>query len=165
MMENRYIFELSEVQHLHNAVNIALKHGGNFLVNKIYPNGPIMREENLDYVHKATWGLYSAGVDKQIIWQIIDWIHKKALQPNGDFFFPNEEPEYKIRQRVYRPLNFLKIAALIGHPIIKEKKVIERIFQYQHKSGGAFNYIGEDPHKIEEQLSIGCLDTSFLDIL
>jgi len=160
-VESEHRFRISEVQHLHNSIKTSLQQGGNFLVSTVHPNGPIMREENLDYVHKASWGMYATGVDKRIIWKILDWVQKKALHPNGDFYFPTEEPEYRIMQRAYRPLTFLKVAAWIGHPLAKDKRVIERILQYQHKSGGVFHYIGEDPRNAEEQPTIGCLDTSF----
>ena len=160
-MESDLEFEVSEVQHIHDAVKVSLQQGGNYLVSMMAPNGPILQEENLDYVHKVSWGMYSTGVDRRIIWKILDWIQKKALQPTGDFYFPSEGYEYQIMQRAYRPLNFLKIAAWVGHPLIRDKTVIARILQYQHKSGGVFNYIGEDPQRIEEQPTIGCLDTTF----
>jgi len=120
-----------------------------------------MRERSLEYVHKSCWGLYAAGVDREIICELLDWIVKNALKPNGDFFFEEENPYYRNLQRVYRPTIFLRIAALIGHPIAENRLVINRILQYQHKSGGVFNYIGEDPEKVEEQPYIGSLNTSF----
>ncbi|MEM4649886.1 MAG: hypothetical protein QXP78_04390, partial [Candidatus Bathyarchaeia archaeon] len=98
---------------------------------------------------------------QSLIIKILDWVKLNALQPNGDFYFPEEEYEYKNMQRAYRPLTFLKVAAWLNHPLSKDPLVISRILQYQHETGGVFNYIGEDPKIIEEQPTIGCLNTSF----
>lgn len=150
-----------EIEHLLNAIKVSIQQGGNFLVRRCNPYGPIMRERNLDYIHKATWGMYSAGVRHSLIAKLIDWAIENALQPNGDLFFPEEGDEYKIMQRLYRPLNFGRIAVYIGHPMLKNELILNRIMQYQHRSGGVFNYIGEDPKKIEEQPAIGPLNTTF----
>jgi hypothetical protein len=64
-------------------------------------------------------------------------------------------------QRVYRPLTFGKVAAWLGHSLISNELVLNRLMQYQHESGGVFNYIGDDPDEIEEQPTIGTLNTSF----
>jgi hypothetical protein len=120
-----------------------------------------MKERSLEYIHKSCWGLYAAGVYRGIIRRILDWVAKNALRPNGDFYFDEEESNYKVLQRVYRPLTFLKVAAWINHPLVKSKQVIRRILQYQHRSGGVFHYIGEDPDSIEEQPYMGTLNTSF----
>jgi len=152
---------ISDMEHLLNAIRVSMQHGGSFLVNRRAPNGPIMREQNLSYIHKATWGMYAAGVEHSIIAQLLDWARDNALQPNGDFYFPDELPEYNVMQRVYRPLTFGKVAAWIDHPLIKDEKILKRLLQYQHESGGVFNYIGDDPDHIEEQPTIGTLNTSF----
>jgi len=120
-----------------------------------------MRERSLEYIHKSCWGLYASDVDHRIIAQILDWVAQNALKPNGDFYFDEEDPSYKNLQRVYRPLTFLKVAAWISHPLARNKIVINRILQYQHRSGGVFHYIGEDPDDVEEQPHIGSLNTSF----
>ena len=150
-----------DVEHLLGAIRVCIQHGGSFLVSRLAPNGPIMRERNLDYIHKSTWGTYSTGVNHSIIARILDWTMENALQPNGDFYFPEERPEYKVSQRLYRPLNFGRIAVYIDHPMMKNELVLKRMMQYQHKSGGVFNYIGDDPAKVEEQPSMGALNTSF----
>ena len=156
-LENR----ISNMEHLLNAIRISVQHGGNFLVNRCAPNGPIMREPNLSYVHKASWGMYAARVEHGIIAQLLDWARDNALQPSGDFYIPGEGPEYKDMQRVYRPLTFGKVAVWIDHPLIRDELVLKRILQYQHESGGVFNYIGDDPDDIQEQPTIGTLNTSF----
>ncbi len=152
---------IRDAEHLLAAVRVSIQQGGSFLVRRRTPNGPIMRVRNLDYVHKACWGLYAAGVEHKVIAEILDWTEENSLKPNGDFYFDEEGPEYKIMQRAYRPLTFLKVAAWINHPLARNEMVINRILQYQHRSGGVFNYIGEDPDRVEEQPSIGCLNTSF----
>jgi hypothetical protein len=65
-------------------------------------------------------------------------------------------------QRVYRPLTFGKVAAWIGHPVIRKPRVLKRILQYQHQpSGGAFAYLGDDPEHPELPPTIGSLNTTF----
>jgi len=156
-MEHR----VPEIRHILQAIGVSLQQGAHFLVGRLAPNGPIMREPNLSYVHKASWGMYAAGVDHRLIWKLIDWARDKGLRPNGDFYIEGEGPEYRVTQRVYRPLTFGKVAVWIGHPICKDDAVLRRLLQYQHASGGVFNYIGEDPACVEEQPSMGSLNTSF----
>jgi len=119
-----------------------------------------MREPNLSYIHKAAWGMYAAGVDHALIGRLLDWAWAHALHPHGDFYCPGEGPEYKDSQRAYRPLTFGKVAAWIGHPLIRDERVISRLLQYQHASGGCFNYIGDGP-QVEERPTLGTLNTSF----
>ncbi|MBO3804117.1 MAG: hypothetical protein JTT11_09695 [Candidatus Brockarchaeota archaeon] len=152
---------VGELRHLIQAIGVSMLQGGNFLLHRLAPNGPIMREPNLSYVHKASWGLYAAGADREVVWRLIDWAKEKGLRPNKDFYIDGEGPEYKITQRAYRPLTFGKVAAWIGHPLFEDREVLNRMLQYQHSSGGVFNYIGEDPGKVEEQATIGSLNTTF----
>ncbi|MGQ9576671.1 MAG: hypothetical protein ACUVUC_15290 [Thermoguttaceae bacterium] len=154
-------WRISEPAELLRAVRLALLEGGRFLLSRIAPNGPILRERNLSYVHKASWGMYAAGVDHQTIGRLLDWAQREALRPNGDFFFPEEGPEYKDMQRVYRPLTFGKVAAWIGHPVIRLPQVLERILQYQDSSGGVFHWIGDDPKRPERPATLGSLNTTF----
>lgn len=161
MGEENLNFKIREIEYLLSAINVSIQKGGNFLLNRRAPYGPIMRERNLDYIHKATWGMYASGVDHDIIAQLIDWAIDNALQPNGDIYFHSEGPEYRVLQRLYRPLNFGKVAAWIGHPMMKNELILNRILQYQHTSGGVFHYIGDDPEKVEVQPTIGSLNTTF----
>lgn len=148
-------------EHLLGAMRIALQQGGQFLVSRIAPGGPILKDRNLSYVHKSSWGMCAAGVEHRTIARLLDWARQEALQPSGDFYFPDEPPEYKDYQRVYRPLNFCKVAAWIDHPLARDRQVLGRILQYQHNSGGVFHYIGDDPGRVEEQPTLGTLDTTF----
>ena len=153
---------ISHPAHLLEAIKLSMSQGGNFLKSRVAPTGPIAREPNVNYIHKASWGMYASGVDHETIAILLDWVEQKALRENGDFFF-NEEPSvYKDMQRLYRPLTFGKVAAWIGHPVIEKPVVIDRILQYQHHpSGGVFNYIGNDPKNVEQQATIGPLNTTF----
>lgn len=155
-------WRISDPRHLLGAMRISLAEGGRFLTGRIAPLGPILREPSLSYVHKVSWGMYAAGVDHAIIARLLDWVQENALRENGDFYLPGEPREYKDFQRVYRPLCFGKVAAWIGHPVVRQPKVIDRILQYQHApSGGVFHYIGEDPASPEEPETIGSLNTTF----
>ncbi len=152
---------VADPAHLLRALRIALVRGGNFLVGRMAPIGPILKERNVSYVHKTSWGMYSAGIDHAVIARLLDWARDEALRPQGDFYFPEEGPEYQHYQRLYRPLNFLRIAVWIGHPLAENQQVIDRVLQYQHASGGVFHYIGDDPDQPELPPTIGVLNTTF----
>ncbi|MBN2476447.1 MAG: hypothetical protein JXB62_17670 [Pirellulales bacterium] len=155
-------WRITDPAHLLSAMRISLVQGGQFLAGRIAPDGPILRERNVSYVHKATWGMHAAGIEHGTISRLLDWVGENALQDNGDFYFAEELPEYKDFQRVYRPLNFCKVAAWIDHPLAREQRVIDRILQYQHEpSGGVFHYIGDDPQRAEQPATIGTLTTTF----
>ena len=155
-------WRITDPAHLLSAMRIALRQGGEYLAGRIDPNGPILRDRCVSYMHKASWGMYAAGVDHDVIARMLDWAGEEALRENGDFYFPEEGPEYKDSQRIYRPLTFGKVAAWIDHPLIRQQRVLDRILQYQHEpSGGCFHYIGDDPANIEEQPIIGALNTTF----
>ena len=155
-------WRITDPDHLLGAMRVSLSQGGQFLVGRIAPYGPILRERNVSYIHKASWGMYAAGVDHGTIARLLDWAGEVALQPNGDFYFPEERREYQEYQRVYRPLTFGKVAAWIDHPLIRKQQVLDRILQYQHQaSGGCFHFIGNDPQHVEEQATIGTLNTTF----
>ena len=155
-------WRITDPSHLLGATRISLAEGGRFLAGRVAPFGPIAGERNVSYNHKVSWGMFASGVDHGTIARVLDWLEKEALRPNGDFYFPEERPEYKDLQRVYRPMTFGKVAAWIGHPVIKKPLVLDRILQYQHSSGGCFHHIGDDPKKVEQQSTIGTLNTSFL---
>lgn len=154
-------WRICDPEHLLPALRVSLCEGGRFLVSRVAPGGPICREPLLSYMHKASWGMYAAGVEHGIIARLLDWAQRYALRENGDFYFLHEPPEYKDMQRVYRVLTFGKVAAWIGHPVIRLPQVLDRILQYQHRSGGVFAYIGEDPHRLQAQPTLGVLNTTF----
>ena len=155
-------WRITDPAHLLGSLRVSLCEGGRFLTGRITPDGPILDVRNVSYVHKSTWGMYSAGVDHGTIARLLDWARDEALRENGDFFFPEEGPEYKDYQRVYRPLNFLRIAAWIGHPLARDARVIDRVMQYRHEpSGGVFHFIGDDAQNPDPPESFGTLNTTF----
>ena len=155
-------WRISDPLHLLGAMRLSLQEGGRFLTSQIAPNGPILREPNLSYVHKASWGMYAAGVDHDTIARLLDWIQTEALRENGDFYVPGERPEYKDMQRVYRTTIFGKVAVWIDHPVIRQPRVVDRILQYQHQpSGGVFHCIGDDPARLQPPATMGTLNTTF----
>ena len=155
-------WRITDPAHLLGAMRVSLCQGGAFLAGRIDPYGPICRERNLSYMAKAAWGMHAAGVEQDTVARLLDWAEKEALRENGDFYFPEEEPEYKDLQRVYRPMTLGKVAAWIGHPVIRRQQVLDRILQYQHRpSGGCFHYIGDHPGNPELPATIGTLNTTF----
>ncbi len=155
-------WRITDPAHLLGALRVSLCEGGRFLVGRMAPGGPILQQRNVSFVHKASWGMHAAGVDHQTIARLLDWAGDEALQENGDFYFPEEGPEYKDLQRVYRPLNFCKVAAWIDHPLAQQSPVVDRILQYQHEpSGGVFHYIGDDPKRPDWPPAMGTLNTTF----
>ena len=155
-------WRITDPEHLLGAMRVSLCQGGEFLVGRIDPNGPILRDRSVSYVHKSSWGMYAAGIDHETIARLLDWAGSEALRDNGDFYFPEEDRRYKENQRVYRPLTFGKVAAWIGHPLIRKQQVLDRLLQYQHQpTGGCFHFIGDDPGRVEEPTTIGSLNTTF----
>jgi hypothetical protein len=159
-------WRITDPEHLLQAVRIALRQGGEYLVRRMAPDGPILRERCVSYIHKVSWGMWSAGVDHAVISRLLDWALSEALRDNGDFFFPEEPSEYKDYQRAYRPLNFCRVAVWLDHPLVHEPRVLQRLLQYQHDlSGGCFAYIGEDPDNPQPAPTIGVLNTAFMGFL
>ena len=69
---------ISDPAHLLEAIKLSMSQGGNFLKSRIAPAGPIARESNVNYIHKASWGMYAAGVDHETI--AILGIDREALR-------------------------------------------------------------------------------------
>lgn len=155
-------WRITDPAQLLEAMRAALARGGEFLVGRIAPRGPVLRERSVSYVHKTVWGMYAAGVDHAVIARLLDWVESEALRPSGDFYFDEEPPAYKDFQRVYRPLTFGKVAAWTGHPVVRRPRVLDRILQHWHAaSGGCFHYIGDDPARPETPATVGTLNTTF----
>ena len=45
---------IADPEHLLGAIRVSMQEGGNFLVSRMAPYGPMKREPNLSYVHKAS---------------------------------------------------------------------------------------------------------------
>ncbi|MFI5449231.1 MAG: hypothetical protein ACHQ03_05630 [Candidatus Bathyarchaeia archaeon] len=154
-------WKLRNLYHLLGATRTSLVEGGNWLVSRIYPTGPILHERDLNYIYKGVWGMHSSGVHASILSKCFRWI-ETALKPNGDFYF-EEEPQYhKIGLRGYRAFTILKVAAWVDDPLAHNNSVLERLMQYQDRTGGVYDYIGEKPGKIEDPVThFTALNTSF----
>jgi hypothetical protein len=152
-----------ELEQLIGAAKITMAEGGHWLVSQHAPRGPVMQEFDVSYVYKCVWGEYATGVGAHYVGQLLDWLYANALQPNGDLFFPGEPDDHKVDTRVYRALTFLRFAALTGHPMARDAKILQRLRQYQDAAtGGCFYYIGEDPLNPEPPSFIAVGDTAVL---
>ena len=118
---------IRELEQLIGAAQITLTEGSQWLVNQRAPNGPIMRERSVSHVYKCPWALHAAGVDACYIAEMLDWLYENALQPNGDFFFPEESADHSIGTRSYRQIVFMKFAALLNHRMMNDEKVMQRL--------------------------------------
>ncbi|MFI5421219.1 MAG: hypothetical protein ACHQ1H_09665 [Nitrososphaerales archaeon] len=146
-------WKLRELYHLQDAARTSLIEGGSWLVSRIHPNGPILKVTDLNFIYKGVWGMWAAGVDHSVLHKSLKWIEENSLHPNGDFFFEEEEDYHRIGLRIYRPLAFMKVAAWIDDPLVHNNLVTERLMEYQDKSGGVYDYIGEKRGSIENPVS------------
>ena len=136
---------LDEIENLESIIpkiDDAIARGADWLISQSAPHGPIMGERDLSLCHKVAWGLYEANRIPQVV-RLLDWIDANAKRAPGEYYFPEESPYQKDRQRVYRFLTFGKIAEMLKHPAYCNDETRERIFQYQHPSGGVFANIDE----------------------
>lgn len=153
---------IRELEQVIGAAKIALLEGSQWMLGQRAPNGPIMAERDISYVYKCIWGAYAAGLDQFYINEMLDWLQKHALQPSGDFFFPEEAPDHRVDTRAYRQLVFMKFAALLDHPLVHDPRVMHRMCQYQDsRTGGCYYYIGEDPANPETPDFLAVGDTAF----
>lgn len=134
--------EIETLESILPKIDDAIARGADWLISQMAPHGPIMGDRDLNLCHKVTWGLYEANRIPQVV-RLLDWIDANAKQSPGEYYFPDEIPYQKDRQRLYRFLTFGKIAEMLKHPAYCNDEVRERIFQYQHPSGGAFANIDE----------------------
>ena len=155
-------WKLRNLWHVLGATRTSLIEGGNWLVSRIYPTGPILHERDLNFIYKGVWGMHAAGVHPSVLTKCFRWIEKTALKPNGDFYF-EEEPEYhKIGLRGYRLFTILKVAAWVNDQLAHNNLILDRLMQYQDPSGGVYDYIGERSEKIENPVTrFTALNTSF----
>ena len=56
-------WQIADPAHLLAAIRISLAQGGQYLKSRLAPNGPILAERNLSYIHKTSWGMHAAGID------------------------------------------------------------------------------------------------------
>lgn len=118
-------------------MEVAMTKAANYLISQFAPNGPIMREKDVSYCHKVTWGLFEdARLDA--VNRLLDWLDANAKQGVGRYYFPEEPPFNKEMQLLYRFLTFGKIAEAMRHPAFCRDEIRAEILTYQHSSGGAF---------------------------
>lgn len=154
-------WRLSNLNHLLGASRISLQEGGSWLASRIYPNGPILHERDLNYIYKGVWGLYSAGVHPNVLGKCFRWI-ETALKPNGDLYFEEESEYHRNGLRGYRLFTIMKVAAWVDDPLARNATVVDRLLEYQAPSGGAYDYIGERPGVLESPIThFTTLNTSF----
>ncbi|MBM4078078.1 MAG: hypothetical protein FJ278_00140 [Planctomycetes bacterium] len=132
--------EIEALKAMIRRIDRSMARAADWLVSEFAPDGPIMRERNVSYCHKVTWGLYEAGRIPEVV-RLIEWLDKHAKRAPGEYYFPEEVPFEKDMQRVYRPLTFGKVAEAIRHPAFAHDATRDRLLQYQHKSGAAANNI------------------------
>lgn len=136
--------------------SLALARGANWLISQFGPDGPIMRDHDVSYNHKVTWGLFEDGRLEEA-YRILDWLDANAKQGVGQYYFPEEPPFNREMQRVYRFLTFGKVAEALNHPAYANDRVREEICTYLHETGGCFGH-PDDP---ELRQSLNTLVTSF----
>lgn len=136
--------------------SLALARGANWLISQFGPDGPIMRDHDVSYCHKVTWGLFEDGRLEEA-WRILDWLDANAKQGVGQYYFPEERPFNREMQRVYRFLTFAKVAEALNHPAYANDRVRAEICGYLHETGGCFGH-PEDP---ELRQTLNTLVTSF----
>ncbi len=120
----------------------SISRGADWLVRRLAPYGPIMRERDLSYCHKVTWGLYEAG-RLDAVKQLLEWIAVNARMGPGRYYFPEESPFNKDMQLLYRFLTFAEIAERLGLPAFSDDDTRKEILAHQHPSGGVFGNIDE----------------------
>jgi len=117
--------------------SLAMTRAANWLISQFGPNGPIMRDHDVSYCHKVTWGLFEDGRLAEVE-QILDWLDANARRGLGRYYFEEEPPFNKEMQLLYRFLTFAKVAEAIRHPKYARDELREHILTYQHHTGGVF---------------------------
>ncbi len=137
-------------------MELAMTRGANWLIGEFAPHGPIMRERDLSYCHKVTWGLYEDGC-LDAVEQLLDWIATQAKMGVGRYGFPEEPPFNNELQLLYRFLTFGKVAERLRHPAFANDETRAEILTYQHPSGGVYG----NKDKPEYMQTLNPLITSF----
>lgn len=131
--EQRALVEMIE------RMSLGMTRGANWLISEFSPAGPIMRDRDVSYCHKVTWGLFEDGRLEEA-WRILDWLHATARQGVAQYYFPEEPPFNREMQRVYRFLTFGKIAEALRHPSFANDETRETVCSYLHETGGCFGH-------------------------
>jgi len=113
-----------------SALTIARARG--WLEGEIYPGGPIAGEADLNLVYKTAWAFVQLGETDTAI-RLLDWVSERAVQESGDIYIPDVESP----AGVYRQSWILRAAARVGHPLVDEPRVIDRMLSFQNRRTGA----------------------------
>lgn len=117
--------------------SVAMARGADWLIGQFAPAGPIMRERDLSYCHKVTWGLYEDG-RLDAVERLLDWIAAHARMGVARYGFPEEPPFNNEMQLLYRFLTFAKVAERLRHPGFANDQTRDEVLTYQHPSGGVY---------------------------
>ena len=79
--------EKRALQGMIERTSIAMTRGADWLISEFAPAGPIMRERDLSYCHKVTWGLFEDG-RLDAVERLLDWIAANATMGVGRYGFP-----------------------------------------------------------------------------
>jgi hypothetical protein len=149
--EQRALVEMIE------RTSLGMTRGANWLISEFGPDGPIMRDHDVSYCHKVTWGLLEDGRLEEA-WRVLDWLEANAKQGVAQYYFPEEPPFNREMQRVYRFLTFGKVAEALRHPGMANDETREEVCSYLHDTGGCFGH----PSDPELRKYLNPLVTSFL---
>jgi hypothetical protein len=160
-IESMNLYQLQEEQRaleiMIQRTSLAMTRGANWLISQFGPNGPIMRDHDVSYCHKVTWGLFEDGRLEEA-WRILDWLETNAKQGVAQYYFPEEPPFNREMQRVYRFLTFGKIAEALHYPGMANDATRAEVCTYLHETGGCFGH----PQAPELRATLNPLVTSFL---
>lgn len=148
--------EKRALQNMIERTSISMTRGADWLISEFAPAGPIMRERDLSYCHKVTWGLYEDG-RLDAVERLLDWIAANATMGLGRYGFPEEPPFNNQMQLLYRFVTFGKVAERVRHPAFANDQTREEILTYQHACGGVYG----NKDKVEYMGSLNPLFTSF----
>ena len=131
--EQRALVEMIE------RTTLGMTRGANWLISEFGPDGPIMRDRDVSYCHKVTWGLFEDGRLEEA-WRVLDWLQANACQGVAQYYFPEEPPFNREMQRVYRFLTFAKVAEALHFPGMANDETREEVCSYLHETGGCFGH-------------------------
>jgi len=100
-------------------------------------------ETDLGLLYKTVWAFVMRG-HRAAAERILDHIQTHLRQPSGDICNPTGEFD---PVRLYRQTWILRAARELDHPLQNVEECHARLRQYQAPTGGAYDYIGEDPDK------------------
>jgi len=124
----------------------SLRDGRHWLQQQMLPGGRVRGDRDVNSFGKPIWGLWSAGAPRAVIKRLLDHLAAKAVQPNGDLGFAAEVKTHPAGLGLYRSLYCLIVAAATDHPLARNRRIRQRLQQYQDaRTGAVYGLIGHDP--------------------